>query len=635
MRRRLRARKPPSASRTSAKPRATRAGTHGEGARIDGGKARRVQGERRGGDPPRRRPRRARAEALEARCSAAESARDEAAARFAAAAAGEGEPRGAAEGGEEAAERGEAELAEEVKTAKMTRLMFRWRNQATSHAFIAWRARGGSSAIATRWRRRWPAGGGACSSRFPSTIGAGTSLQSWRSGSGSRGGDGGSRRARAKLVASDPGGAGRRRGERAQNARAADAEAALERATIGSSPRRTSRCSTRSSSSSEGARQETNKAENEAGENNIRYLANQLKACGEGRRGAQDGERRLRRSASRNPQLSSRAWAKAATRRNARLSSVANSPPPRRFVVAEARRPRRDVKFDDATAGSRGQNGCRDARETARGGGQDGEDDAADVQVEEPVGSHAFVARGGTTSAKGSLATGGFSRRSPPGRTKTGDIGAFRPVGRVDAGSDRRRREEELERTKEDADTIRVGRRSYVAELGKFKAKPRDAMPPTLRRRTGFRQGRRRGDREATPQRGRRGGVHVQGARAAEGGRGRRRARSRATRSSQKVETAELREKISTLERSRSGSVGAVRRRRRDCVEAGAGASRRERERGGRTRMKSPRSSEFAKLAGLVHRWRAPSRHQALSPRGGRSREVARQQGAVSKVATR
>ena len=103
----------------------------------------------------------ARVQALEARCVAAESARDEAAARFAAAAAGEENLAAQLRAAKEAAEARETELAEEVKTAKMTRLMFRWRNQATSHAFIAWRDNAADRArsrrvaekVAGRWRR--------------------------------------------------------------------------------------------------------------------------------------------------------------------------------------------------------------------------------------------------------------------------------------------------------------------------------------------------------------------------------------------------------------------------------------------------------------------------------------------------
>ena len=103
----------------------------------------------------------ARVQALEARCSAAESARDEAAARFAAAAAGEENLAAQLRAAKEAAEAREAELAEDVRAAKMTRLMFRWRNQATSHAFIAWRDNAADRArsrrvaekVAGRWRR--------------------------------------------------------------------------------------------------------------------------------------------------------------------------------------------------------------------------------------------------------------------------------------------------------------------------------------------------------------------------------------------------------------------------------------------------------------------------------------------------
>ena len=173
LRRRLRARAF-RARRERARSRATRAGTHGEGARIDGGKARRVQGERRGGDPPRRDLEIARVQALETVLG-----RGVGEGRGGGAVRGGGGGRGDPPAAQPRAAKGRrrrgaggSELAEEVKAAVVTRLMFRWRNQATSHAFIAWRD--GASCIERDrdgWRRRWPAGGGACSSRFPSTIG--------------------------------------------------------------------------------------------------------------------------------------------------------------------------------------------------------------------------------------------------------------------------------------------------------------------------------------------------------------------------------------------------------------------------------------------------------------------------------
>lgn len=81
----------------------------------------------------------ARVQSLEARCSQAETARDEASARFAAAAEGETNLAARLKAVEAAAAAREAELAEDLKTAKMTKLMYRWRNQSTSHAFMSWR----------------------------------------------------------------------------------------------------------------------------------------------------------------------------------------------------------------------------------------------------------------------------------------------------------------------------------------------------------------------------------------------------------------------------------------------------------------------------------------------------------------
>ena len=81
----------------------------------------------------------ARVQSLEARCSQAEAARDEASARFAAAAEGETNLAARLKAVEAAAAAREAELAEHLKTAKMTKLMYRWRNQSTSHAFMSWR----------------------------------------------------------------------------------------------------------------------------------------------------------------------------------------------------------------------------------------------------------------------------------------------------------------------------------------------------------------------------------------------------------------------------------------------------------------------------------------------------------------
>ena len=103
----------------------------------------------------------ARVQSLEARCSQAEAARDEASARFAAAAEGETNLAARLKAVEAAAAAREAELAEHLKTAKMTKLMYRWRNQSTSHAFMSWRdnvreikrTRRIVEKVAARWQR--------------------------------------------------------------------------------------------------------------------------------------------------------------------------------------------------------------------------------------------------------------------------------------------------------------------------------------------------------------------------------------------------------------------------------------------------------------------------------------------------
>ena len=103
----------------------------------------------------------ARVQSLEARCSQAETARDEASARFAAAAEGETNLAARLKAVEAAAAAREAELAEDLKTAKMTKLMYRWRNQSTSHAFMSWRdnvreikrTRRIVEKVAARWQR--------------------------------------------------------------------------------------------------------------------------------------------------------------------------------------------------------------------------------------------------------------------------------------------------------------------------------------------------------------------------------------------------------------------------------------------------------------------------------------------------
>ena len=103
----------------------------------------------------------ARVQSLEARCSQAETARDEASARFAAAAEGETNLAARLKAVEAAAAAREAELAEHLKTAKMTKLMYRWRNQSTSHAFMSWRdnvreikrTRRIVEKVAARWQR--------------------------------------------------------------------------------------------------------------------------------------------------------------------------------------------------------------------------------------------------------------------------------------------------------------------------------------------------------------------------------------------------------------------------------------------------------------------------------------------------
>ena len=571
----------------------------------------------------------ARVQALEARCSAAESARDEAAARFAAAAAGEENLAAQLRAAKEAAEAREAELAEEVKTAKMTRLMFRWRNQATSHAFIAWRDNAADRArsrrvaekVAGRWRRVQ------LSVPFNDWLDFVASVVEER------------RRLKEEETEARAGASERQAGEFRTQAerlvaevselktRAADAEAALERATIDVSAA-TSRISQLEAEKEERDRRRT--AENEAGENNIRYLANQLKTAEKDaaslKQAVRDASANLEESAA---ELE-RAKAAAAEREaelSRKLATAEKDSSSLKLAVRDA-----TSKFDDATAELERVKTAAETREKRL---------AEEVKTAKMTRlmyrwrnqstSHAFVAWRDNVRE---IARHRRVLEKVTARWRRLEISVpfDRWVEWTRAAIDARR-EEELERTKEDADTIRVEAEKLVAELGKFKAKARDAEESAaanekLAKDAAAEIEKRRLSADAAEESMFK---ELERQRAVADDAVREAARLEALR---KSETAELREKISTLEIAEREAVerfaaAAANETKlaRALRDANANAEAREDELAEELR--------FAKLARLVHRWRNQAVTRAFAAWRRNAREVARQRRAVSKVATR
>ena len=560
----------------------------------------------------------ARVQALEARCSSADSARDDAAARFAAAAAGEENLAAQLRAAKEAAEAREAELAEEVKTAKMTRLMFRWRNQATSHAFIAWRDNAADRArsrrvaekVAGRWRRvqlsipfnDW----------LDFVAAAEEERRRLRLEQTER--EAGAFRTQAELLVAEVS---------ELKTRAADAEAALERAEMDVSAA-TSRISRLEAEKEERDRRRT--LENEAGENNIRYLANQLKTAEKDaaalKQAVRDASANLEESAA---ELE-RAKAAAAEREaelGRRLATAEKDSSSLKLAVRDA-----TSKFDDATAELESVKAAAELNERRL---------AEEVKTAKMTRlmyrwrnqstSHAFVAW--RDNAREMARTRRVLEKVTA-RWRRLEISV--PFDRwvewtrvvIDA-----RREEELERTKEDADTIRVEAEKLVAELGKFKAKARDAEESAA----------------ANEKLAKDAAAEIEKRRlsadAAEESMFKELERQRAVADEFKdkaarleSETAELREKIATLETAgreateRFAAAAANETKLAMALrDANANAEAREDELAEELR--------FAKLARLVHRWRNRAVAGAFAAWRRNAREVARQRRAVSKVAAR
>ena len=220
----------------------------------------------------------ARVQSLEVRCSQAEAARDEASARFAAAADVETNLAARLKAVEAAAAAREAELAEDLKTAKMTKLMYgggtsrrRTRScRGADNVREIKRTMRVVEKVAGRWRR-------------PSALGTVQRLALRR-----RRGE--EERTRRRLEETEVGAETSKR-EAAEfrtqaerlvselselKRRGADAEAALERAKIDGED------AAKMIATLEAEKEERDRArtvEAEAGENNIRYLANQLKTA--------------------------------------------------------------------------------------------------------------------------------------------------------------------------------------------------------------------------------------------------------------------------------------------------------------------------------------------------------------------
>ena len=408
--------------------------------------------------------------------------------------------------------------------------------------------------------------------------------------------------------------------------RAADAEAALERAATDVSVA-TSRISRLEAEKEERDRKRT--LENEAGENNIRYLANQLKTAEKDaaalKQAVRDASANLEESAA---ELE-RAKAAAAEREaelGARLATAEKDSSSLKLAV-RTRRPR-------STTPPRSWEGSRRlprARDRARGGGQDGEDDALMYRWRNQSTSHAFVAWRDNVRETARVRRV-LEKVTARWRRLEISVPFDRWVEWTRAAIDARR-EEELERTKEDADTIRVEAEKLVAELGKFKAKARDAEESAaanekLAKDAAAEIEKRRLSADAAEESMFK---ELERQRAVADDAVREAARLEALR---KSETAELREKISTLEIAE-----------REAVERFAAAAANEtklaralRDANDAANAREDELAEelrFAKLARLVHRWRNRAVAGAFAAWRRNAREVARQRRAVSKVAAR
>ena len=567
----------------------------------------------------------ARVQSLEARCSQAEAARDEASARFAAAAEGETNLAARLKAVEAAAATREAELAEHLKTAKMTKLMYRWRNQSTSHAFMSWRDNVSEikrtmrvvEKVAGRWRRLqlsvpfndWVDVVAAAKEertrrRLEETeVGAETSKR-----------EAAEFRTQAERLVSELSELKRR---------GADAEAALERAKIDGED------AAKMIATLEAEKQERDRArtvEAEAGENNIRYLANQLKTAEKDASSLKQAVRDAAADVESSAAELERAKAAAAEREaelGSRLQTAEKDSSALKLAVRDA-----TSKFDDAAAELERLKAASVIREKQL---------AEDLKTAKMTKlmyrwrnqstSHAFMSwRDNVREIKRTRRivekVAARWQRMELSVPFTRWVEWVRDV--VDA-----RRDEELERTKDDADTIRFEAEKLVTELGKFKAKARDAEESAAANEKLAQ------DAAAEIEKRR------MSADAAEESMFKELERRKAVADESKREVKKLKQDVRALHET----IATLETAEREAVERFAAAAANEtkiakalRDANEAAEARESELSEelrFAKLARMVHRWRNQSASRSFAAWRQNAREIARQRRAIAKVATR
>ena len=567
----------------------------------------------------------ARVQSLEVRCSQAEAARDEASTRFAAAAEGETNLAARLKAVEAAAAAREAELAEHLKTAKMTKLMYRWRNQSTSHAFMSWRDNVREikrtmrvvEKVAGRWRRLqlsvpfndWVDVVAAAKEertrrRLEETeVGAETSKR-----------EAAEFRTQAERLVSELSELKRR---------GADAEAALERAKIDGED------AAKMIATLEAEKEERDRArtvEAEAGENNIRYLANQLKTAEKDASSLKQAARDAAADVESSAAELERAKAAAAEREaelGRRLQTAEKDSSALKLAVRDA-----TSKFDDAAAELERLKAASVIREKQL---------AEDLKTAKMTKlmyrwrnqstSHAFMSwRENVREIKRTRRivekVAARWQRMELSVPFTRWVEWVRDV--VDA-----RRDEELERTKDDADTIRFEAEKLVTELGKFKAKARDAEESAAANEKLAQ------DAAAEIEKRR------MSADAAEETMFKELERRKAVADESKREVKKLKQDVRALHET----IATLETAEREAVERFAAAAANEtkiakalRDANEAAEARESELSEelrFAKLARMVHRWRNQSASRSFAAWRQNAREIARQRRAIAKVATR
>ena len=567
----------------------------------------------------------ARVQSLEVRCSQAEAARDEASTRFAAAAEGETNLAARLKAVEAAAAAREAELAEHLKTAKMTKLMYRWRNQSTSHAFMSWRDNVREikrtmrvvEKVAGRWRRLQLS---VPFNDWLDVVAAAKEERTRRRLEETEAGAETSKREAAEF---------RTQAERLVSElselkrRGADAEAALERAKIDGED------AAKMIATLEAEKEERDRArtvEAEAGENNIRYLANQLKTAEKDASSLKQAARDAAADVESSAAELERAKAAAAEREaelGRRLQTAEKDSSALKLAVRDA-----TSKFDDAAAELERLKAASVIREKQL---------AEDLKTAKMTKlmyrwrnqstSHAFMSwRENVREIKRTRRivekVAARWQRMELSVPFTRWVEWVRDV--VDA-----RRDEELERTKDDADTIRFEAEKLVTELGKFKAKARDAEESAAANEKLAQ------DAAAEIEKRR------MSADAAEETMFKELERRKAVADESKREVKKLKQDVRALHET----IATLETAEREAVERFAAAAANEtkiakalRDANEAAEARESELSEelrFAKLARMVHRWRNQSASRSFAAWRQNAREIARQRRAIAKVATR